>query len=110
MSCRMSRLMSCRICLPATRQRLRPDSIVRSYRSLDGLLRVLVLHTAKVVHRGAVFVLDFVVVDETGQPPLLGLPSCDELNLIRRVDTIQSPVDSTAANCCGLYGYFHGIR
>ncbi|XP_045034359.1 uncharacterized protein LOC123475560 [Daphnia magna] len=80
--------------LPKTSQRLRPGPIVRSYRAQDGLLRVLGLHTAKVFHRGAVFVVDFVVVDEPGQPPLLGLPSCDELNLIRRVDTIQSPVET----------------
>jgi hypothetical protein len=80
--------------LPKIRQRLRPGPIVRSYRAQDGLLRVLGLHTAKVVHRGAVFVLDFVVVDEPGQPPLLGLPSCDKLNLIRRVDTIHSPVEA----------------
>jgi hypothetical protein len=80
--------------LPKTRRCLRPGPIVRSYRSQDGLLRVLGLHTAKVVHRGALFVIDFVVVDEPGQPPLLGLPSCDKLNLIRRVDAVQSPVDA----------------
>jgi hypothetical protein len=55
---------------------------------------VLGLHTAKVVHRGALFVIDFVVVDEPGQPPLLGLPSCDKLNLIRRVDAVQLPVEA----------------
>ncbi|XP_046459591.1 uncharacterized protein K02A2.6-like isoform X4 [Daphnia pulex] len=80
--------------LPKTRRCLRPGPIVRSYRSQDGLLRVLGLHTAKVVHRGALFVIDFVVVDEPGQPPLLGLPSCDKLNLIRRVDAVQSPVEA----------------
>lgn len=41
------------------------------------------------------FVVDFVVVDEPGQPTFLGLPSCDELNLIQRVDSIQSPVEAT---------------
>ncbi|XP_045024072.1 uncharacterized protein LOC123469327 [Daphnia magna] len=80
--------------LPKTRRCLRPGPIVRSYRSQDGLLRVLGLHTAKVVHKGALFVIDFVVVDEPGQPPLLGLPSCDKLNLIRRVDAVQSPVEA----------------
>jgi hypothetical protein len=35
--------------LPKTRQRLRPGPIVRNYRAQDGLLRVLGLHTAKVV-------------------------------------------------------------
>jgi hypothetical protein len=35
-------------------------------------------------------VVDFVVVDEPGQPPILGLPSCEKLNLIRRVDALQS--------------------
>ena len=58
--------------LPKTRRCLRPGPIVRSYRSQDGLLRVLGLHTAKVVHRGALFVIDFVVVDEPEQQPLLG--------------------------------------
>ncbi|XP_045030777.1 uncharacterized protein K02A2.6-like [Daphnia magna] len=78
--------------LPQTCRRLCPGPIVISYRAQDGLIRVLGLHTAKVVHRGAVFIIDFVVVDESGQPPLLGLPSCEKLNLIRRVDAVQSPV------------------
>ena len=48
-------------------------------------------------HRGAVFVTDFVVVDELGQPPLLGLPSCDKLNLIRRVHAVHTPGDHPPA-------------
>ncbi len=76
--------------MPQRRQRLRPGPVVRNYGAQNGLLKVLGLYTAKIIHRGATFVADFVVVDEPGQPPILGLPSCDQLNLIRRVDAIQS--------------------
>jgi hypothetical protein len=72
------------------RQHLRPGPIVRNYGAQNGLLKVLGLHTAQIVHRGATVVVDFVVVDEPGQPPILGLPSCEKLNLIRRVDALQS--------------------
>ena len=34
--------------------------------------------------------VDFVIVDEPGQPPILGLPSCERLNIIRRIDALQS--------------------
>lgn len=71
------------------RQRLRPGPVVRNYGAQNGLLKVLGLHTAKLVHRGAKVVVDFVVVDEPGQPPILGLPSCKKLNLIFRVDALQ---------------------
>ncbi|XP_045028011.1 uncharacterized protein LOC123471141 [Daphnia magna] len=81
--------------LPTNRRHLRPGPVVRSYRSKDGLLNVLGVHTAKVVHKGAVFVVDFVVVDEPGQPPLFGLPSCQTLNLIGRIDSLQSTADTT---------------
>jgi hypothetical protein len=76
--------------MPQRRQRLRPGPVVRNYGAQNGLLKVLGLYTAKIVHRGTTFIADFVVVDEPGQPPILGLPSCDQLNLIRRVDAIQS--------------------
>ena len=76
--------------MPQRRQRLRPGPVVRNYGAQNGLLKVLGLYTAKIIHLGATFVADFVVVDEPGQPPILGLPSCDQLNLIRRVDAIQS--------------------
>ena len=75
--------------LPAHRRRLRPGPRVRSY-GTDGFLRVMGVQTCKVSHRGRVFIADFVVVDEPGQPPIFGLPSCEALNLIRRVDSIAS--------------------
>lgn len=77
--------------MPKQRQRLHPGPIVRSYGAKDGPLKVLGLYATKLSHLGATFVVDFVVVDEPGQPPILGLPSCDKLNLIRRVDVIHSP-------------------
>ena len=76
--------------LPSRHRRLRPGPSVRSYGAKDGFLRVLGLHTAKVIHKGDVFIVDFVVVDEPGQPPILGLPSCEKMNLIRRIDAVQS--------------------
>ena len=76
--------------LSMPRQRLRPGPVVRNYGAQNGLLKVLGLHTAKIVHRGATVVVDFVVVDEPGQPPILGLPSCQKLNLICRVDALKS--------------------
>jgi hypothetical protein len=72
------------------RQHLRPGPIVRNYGPQNGLLKVLGRHTAQIVHRGTKVVVDFVVVDEPGQPPNQGLPSCEKLNLIRRVDALQS--------------------
>lgn len=76
--------------LPSHRRRLRPGPAVRSCGAKDGFLRVMGLHTAKVTHKGRVYVVDFVVVDEPGQPPILGLSSCKQLNLIRRIHAIQS--------------------
>ena len=76
--------------LPPNRRRLRPGPPVRSYGAKDGYLNVLGLHTSKLVYRGAIFIVDFVVVNEPGQPPIFGLPSCEKLNLIRRIDAVQS--------------------
>ncbi len=76
--------------LPSHRRRLRPGPTLRSYGAKGGCLRVIGLHTAKVISKGDCFIVDFVVVDEPGQPPILGLPSCTKLNLIRRIDAVQS--------------------
>ena len=76
--------------LPPCRRRLRPGPPVRSYGARNGFLNVMGLHTSKIVHRGLVFVVDFVVVDEPGQPAIFGLPSCEQLNLIRRIDAVES--------------------
>ncbi len=57
--------------------RLRPGPIVRNYGAQNGLLKVLGIYTTKIIHRGAKMGVDFVVVDEPGQPPILGLPSCE---------------------------------
>ena len=76
--------------LPHQRRRLRPGPIVRSYGAKNGLLRVLGIQACQVTLKGFDTVIDFVVVDEPGQPPILGLPSCANLNLIRRVDAVDT--------------------
>ena len=78
--------------LPARRQRLRPGPRLRRYGAKHGYLSVLSVHTAKVLVNGAVHVVDFVVVDKPGQPSILGLPSCQRLNLIKRVHSIKPEV------------------
>ena len=75
--------------IPQGRQRLRPGPRVKSYGS-EGFLNVLGVQTCKLGHRGRVFVNDFVVVDEPGQPAILGLKTCQKLKLIRRVDAIMN--------------------
>ena len=75
--------------IPKGRQRLRPGPRVKSYGS-EGFLNVLGVQTCKLGHRGRVFVNDFVVVDEPGQPAILGLKTCQKLKLIRRVDAIMN--------------------
>ncbi|KAI9565072.1 putative uncharacterized protein K02A2.6-like [Daphnia sinensis] len=76
--------------LPTRRQRLRPGPRVRRYGAKNGYLSVLGVHTAKVVVKGSVHIVDFVVVNEPGQPSILGLPSCQSLDLIRRVNSIET--------------------
>ena len=76
--------------LPHQRRRLRPGPIVRSYGAKNGMLRVLGIQARQVTLKGFDTVIDFVVVDEPGQPPILGLPSCAKLNLIRRVDAVDT--------------------
>jgi hypothetical protein len=76
--------------LPQRRiQRLRPGGPrVKGYGANGRFLHVLGISTCKVDHRGKVSVIDLIVVDEPGQPPILGLPSCKSLNLIKRVDDV----------------------
>ncbi|XP_045030439.1 uncharacterized protein K02A2.6-like [Daphnia magna] len=76
--------------LPTRRQRLRPGPRLRRYGAKNGYLSVLGVHTAKMVVKGTVHIVDFVVVNEPGQPSILGPPSCQSLDLIRRVNSIQS--------------------
>ena len=54
--------------LPARRQRLRPVPRLRRYAAKHGYWSVLGVHTAKVLVNGGVHVVDFVVMDEPGQP------------------------------------------
>jgi hypothetical protein len=75
--------------LPARRQRLRPGTRLRRYGAKHGYLSVLGVHRAKVLVNGAVHVVDFIVVDEPGQPSIFGLPSCQRLNLIKLVHSIK---------------------
>lgn len=79
--------------LPVQRRRLRPGPRLRRYGAKNGYLTVLGVHTAKVVINGSVHVVDFVVVDEPGQPTILGLPSCKKLDLIRRVHAVTAEPD-----------------
>jgi len=73
---------------PPERRRLRPGPRVKSYGASQRWLKVLGLWTCKLRHRGKIWVVDFVVVDEPGQPAILGLPWCERLDLIRRVHTV----------------------
>ncbi len=66
-----------------------PGPRLRRYGAKHGYLTVLGLHTAKVVIRGDVHIVDFVVVDEPDQPSILGLSSFQRLNLIRRVHSME---------------------
>jgi hypothetical protein len=61
---------------------------VKNYGAGDGYLKVLGHQTLEVEHKGKLFDLDFIVVNEPGQPPILGLPSLEQLDLIRRVNSI----------------------
>lgn len=56
------------------------------------------------------FVIGFVVVDGPGQPPILGLPSFDQLNIIRRVDAIQSPPTAQLPRISGVHGRIYWPR
>jgi|LakMenEpi03Aug12_release.lakeMendotaPanAssembly.Ray.scaffolds.fasta_scaffold660991_2 hypothetical protein len=62
--------------LPVKRRHLRRGPRLRRYGATNGYLSVLGVHTTKVVVNGTVYVVDFVVVYQPGQPTILGLPSC----------------------------------
>ena len=73
---------------------LSPGPRVRNYGAKGGYLKVVGVFKGSVVHRGVSFSVKFVVVDEPGQPPILGLPTCKEMKLIKRIDamTMDRPV------------------
>ena len=75
---------------PSRELHLNPGPRVKNYGAGDGFLKVLGQQTWKVEHKGKIFELDFIVVDEPGQPPILGLPSLEKLDLIRRVNSIHA--------------------
>lgn len=74
--------------------KLIPGPRVRNYGAKGGYLKVMGVFMGSVAHRGVSFPVKFVVVDEPGQLPILGLPTCKELKLIKRIDavTMDSPV------------------
>lgn len=86
----MSFLVNCFFVYPNLVSALRPGPRVRSYGADNRSLKVLGVNTCKVSHRGKVFIMDIVVVDVPGQPPIQVLPSCELLNLIQRVDAVKS--------------------
>lgn len=77
-------------CIRRSRQRLTPGPKVRSYGSKNCFLKVLGVQTCKIKVKGKVSVESFVVVDEPGQPIILGLPSCKKLGLVKRMDAAET--------------------
>ena len=67
---------------------LEPGPRVRNYSANGGYLNVLGVYKGQVVRRGVAYVLRFVVVNEPGQPAILGLPACKLMKLIKRVHSI----------------------
>lgn len=68
---------------------------VRNYGAKGGYLKVMGVFVGSVTSRGAQHSVKFVVVDEPGQPPILGLPTCTAMKLIKRVHavTVDQPVE-----------------
>lgn len=56
--------------------KLIPGPRVRNYGAKGGYLKVMGVFMGSVAHRGVSFPVKFVVVDEPGQLPILGLPTC----------------------------------
>jgi hypothetical protein len=54
---------------------LEPGPRVRNYSSKGGYLNVLGVYKGRVVRKGVTYALRFVVVNEPGQPAILGLPA-----------------------------------
>ncbi|XP_046630630.1 uncharacterized protein K02A2.6-like [Daphnia pulicaria] len=61
---------------------------VRNYGAKGGYLKVMGVFVGSVTSRGAQHTVKFVVVDEPGQPPILGLPTCIAMKLIKRVHAV----------------------
>jgi hypothetical protein len=78
---------------------LSPGPRVRNYGAKGGYLKVMGVFQGPVAHRGVSFPVKFVVVDEPGQPPILGLPTCKEMKLIKRIDAMYGLSCSIAARC-----------
>ncbi|XP_057378537.1 uncharacterized protein K02A2.6-like [Daphnia carinata] len=81
-------------CVPRSLRRLQPGPKVRSYGAKGGYLSVVGVYCTEICHKNKVNKVSFVVVDEPGQPAILGLRTCERLNLIHRVHVIKPlPVD-----------------
>lgn len=76
-----------RIRKPGTQ--LSPGPRVRNYGARGGYLNVLGVFEGVVIRRKVAFAVKFVVVDEPGQPPILGLPTCRRMQLIQRVHSVN---------------------
>lgn len=60
--------------------------------------------------RGEQFAVKLVVVDEPGQTPILGLPTCKRMELIKRVDAVTTERSSTLPPLVREFaGIFSGI-
>lgn len=72
---------------------LSAGSRVRNYGAKGGYLKVLGVFVGSVTSRSSQYPTKFVVVDEPGQPPILGLPTCTTMKLIKRVNamTVDPP-------------------
>ena len=55
---------------------LEPGPRVQNYSAKGGYLNVLGVYKGRVVRKGVTYALRFVVVNELGQPAILGLPAC----------------------------------
>ena len=55
---------------------LEPGPRVRNYSAKGGYFNVLGVYKGRVVRKGVTYALRFVVVNELGQPAILGLPAC----------------------------------
>lgn len=89
---------------------LTPGPRIRNYGARGGYLNVLGVLTSAVVRRGVAYTVNFVVVDEPGQPPILGLPTCQRMQLIQRVHSItQDPLKDVPPIVSEFRDIFTGI-
>jgi hypothetical protein len=70
--------------------RLDPGPRVRNYGAKGGYLNVMGVFEGVVKRHGVSFKVKFIVVDEPGQPPILGLPTCNAMQLIKRVHSVST--------------------